>query len=239
MYLRVFIRKRQSKLISSQQQEFIIHGKRERMKQSEGKLEVVSVRLVKEAPLFSQHKINSPKDAVDVVGDLLSEMDREVICILNLKNNGGIINCHFASIGSINGAVAEPRELFKASILSNAVSMIMLHCHPSGELSPSKQDTIITDRLIKLSDLLGISLLDHIIVGCGNKTEYFSFKEKGILPKPNNVYEKDYMDLDFDGQVTEDEKWGAVSRWKIIKVTFSSPYLTRVYCRDGHMLARD
>ena len=177
------------------------------MKHSEDKLEVVSVRLVKEAPLFSQHKINTPRDAVNVVGDLLSEMDREVICIVNLKNNGSVINCHFASIGSINGAMAEPRELFKASILSNAANMIMLHCHPSGELFPSKQDTILTDRLIKLSDLLGISLLDHIIVGGGNKTEYFSFKEKGILPKPNNVYEHDYMDLDFDGWIAEDEEW--------------------------------
>lgn len=177
------------------------------MKQSEGKLEVVSVRLVKETPLFSQHKISTPQDAVNVVGDLLSEMDREVICIINLKNNGSVINCHFASVGSINGALAEPRELFKASILSNAANMIMLHCHPSGELRPSRQDTILTDRLINLSELLGISLLDHIIVGGGNTTEYFSFKEKGILPKPNNVYENDYMELDFDGRVAEEDEW--------------------------------
>lgn len=177
------------------------------MKHDEFKLEVVSVRLVKEAPLFSRNKIQSPRDAVGVIGELLSEMDREVICILNLKTNCSVINCNFASIGSINGALAEPRELLKASILSNAANMILLHCHPSGELHPSKQDAILTDRLMKLTDLLGISLLDHIIVGGGNSTEYFSFREKGILPKPNNIYKNDYRDIDFEQRIAEDDEW--------------------------------
>lgn len=143
-------------------------------------LDVVSVRLVRDACLFSDEKITTPQAAVSLVGELLCEMDREVICVINLKSDGTPINCNFASIGAINHAVAEPRELFKSAILSNAAEMLLLHNHPSGTLQPSAEDVRMTDRMIKLSGLLGIPLLDHIIVG-GDKGEYFSFREKEIL----------------------------------------------------------
>jgi len=160
------------------------------------KLEVVSVRLVKDAPIFSEHRIISPQDAVDVIGKQLCEMDREVLCIINLKSDGTPINCHFASIGDINQTLANPREMFKTSILSNAANIILLHCHPSGSLWPSREDTILTDKMIKLCGLMGIPLLDHIIVG-GNNSEYFSFKEKGILSNLHFVLQNDYNALDF------------------------------------------
>lgn len=113
-------------------------------------LDVVSIRLVKNAPLFSDRKITGPKDAVSLVGEMLCEMDREVVCVINLKSDGTPINCNFASMGAINQAVAEPRELFKSAILSNAAKMILVHNHPSGRLEPSKEDTIMTDRILKL-----------------------------------------------------------------------------------------
>jgi len=93
------------------------------------KLDVVSVRLVKDASILSEMKIDSPMVAVHALGELLSEMDREVICVVNLKADSTPINCHFASVGAINHAISHPRELFKSAILSNAASMIMLHCH--------------------------------------------------------------------------------------------------------------
>lgn len=129
------------------------------------KLEVVSVRLVKDAPLFSDHQLTSPKDAVKVVGDFLCEMDREVLCVINLKSDGTPINCNIVSIGAVNQTIAEPRELFKASILSNAAQMLMMHNHPSGSLEPSRQDVMMTNRILDLSELIGIRLVDHIIVG--------------------------------------------------------------------------
>lgn len=108
------------------------------------KLEVVSVRLVKDAPLFSDHKIKTPEDAIKVVGDFLCEMDREVLCVINLKSDGTPVNCNIVSMGAVNQTIAEPRELFKASILSNAAKMIIVHNHPSGELEPSRQDVLTT-----------------------------------------------------------------------------------------------
>lgn len=160
-------------------------------------LDVVSVRLVRNAPIFSEQKITGPLEAVSLVGEMLCEMDREVVCIINLKADGTPINCNFASMGAINLTVAEPRELFKSAILSNAASMIMLHNHLSGRLEPSKEDTMLTDRMLKLSGLLGIPLSDHIIVG-GDNSSYFSFKEKGILNMPKITLTQDYRYLDFE-----------------------------------------
>lgn len=72
------------------------------------------------------------------------------------------------------------------------------HFHPSGSLNPSKEDIEITDRLIQLTDLMGIPLLDHIIVG-GNNIEYFSMREKGLMFHKREIYEQDYNNLKFKG----------------------------------------
>lgn len=144
------------------------------------KLNLVSIRLVEDSQIFSDQSIKSPQDAINLLGKELSSFDREVVAVINLKTNGVPINVSFVSIGALNHAIAHPRELFKTAILSNAHSMIMIHNHVSGSLAPSEEDVIITDKMIKLSNLIGISLLDHIIISPGNK-EFFSFKEKCIL----------------------------------------------------------
>ena len=162
------------------------------------KLDVVSIRLNKDAPLMSGHPVKSPEDAVKLIGQELCEMDREVVCIINLKSDGTPINCTFASMGALDRSVAHPRELLKATILSNASTMIMIHNHPSGNLDPSMEDSILTDTMIKLCDLVGVPLVDHIIVG-GDNTDYFSFKEKDRLPASNLRYslKNDYKDIEF------------------------------------------
>ena len=162
------------------------------------KLDVVSIRLNKDAPLMSGHPVKSPEDAVKLIGQELCEMDREVVCIINLKSDGTPINCTFASMGALDRSVAHPRELLKATILSNASTMIMIHNHPSGNLDPSIEDSILTDRMIKICDLVGVPLVDHIIVG-GDNLDYFSFKEKDRLPASNLRYslKTDYKDIEF------------------------------------------
>lgn len=166
-------------------------------KKNEFSIDVVSVRLVKDAPLFSEHRMTNAKEVVEALGSYLSDFDREVVCVINLRSDGAPINVHFASMGSVNEAFAHPRELFKASILSNAANIIMVHCHPSGNLMPSKVDTMITDRMIKLCSLMQIPLLDHIIVG-GKNEEYFSFREKDMIKLPKIPLSTDYRTLDFE-----------------------------------------
>ena len=157
------------------------------------KLDVVSIRLNKDAPLMSGHPVKSPEDAVKLIGQELCEMDREVVCIINLKSDGTPINCTFASMGALDRSVAHPRELLKATILSNASTMIMIHNHPSGNVEPSEQDIYITKRMAAVYGLMGIELMDHLIVG--NEETYYSFAESREMPKNditfNNLINQD------------------------------------------------
>lgn len=168
------------------------------------KLDVVSIRLVKDAPIMSDKPIGSPIAAVELLGKQLCEMDREVLCVINVKANGVPINCNFVSIGAVDQTLAHPRELFKSAILSNASSMLLLHNHPSGNLHPSKEDCMLTDRMLKLSELMGIPLLDHVIVG-GNNESYFSFKEKEMLNFEHNKYMVNYKDIEFPQLAVADD----------------------------------
>ena len=173
-------------------------------KKNDFKLDVVSVRLVKDAPIYSEHPFSNPADVAAVMGECMCQLDREVVCVVNLRTDLKPINVHFASIGSLNEAMAHPRELFKTSILSNAASMMLIHCHPSGNLLPSKADTMMTDRMNKLCELMGIPLTDHIIVGGDNRT-FFSFKEKGLIDNPRIMLSTDYKTLDISSPMVAEQ----------------------------------
>lgn len=143
-------------------------------------LEVVNIRLVREPSLYSDRPINNPQDAAELMSKELAQYDRKVLCILNLKTNGQVINMNIASVGTINSALVSPREIFKSSILSNASSILVLHNHPSGSLKPSKQDYRITEQLWRCGGLMDIELLDHIIIG-GSTGGMHSLREEGYF----------------------------------------------------------
>ena len=158
-------------------------------------LDMASVRLVKDKPLMSKTPIRSPEDAVKALGEYLCQMDREVICVINLRTDGIPINCSVCSMGAIDQAIAHPREIMKTAILSNAVNIVMMHNHPSSNLNPSKEDSMITDRMLKAGELIGIQLVDHIIVG-GSNENYFSFREKGLMEFEHVKLEEDYLKIE-------------------------------------------
>ena len=95
----------------------------------EKKLDVVSIRLVDEPPLMSDTIIQTPEDAVKLLGDYICKLDREVLCIINVRSDGKPMNCNFVSMGAVNESIAHPREIFKSAILANATSMIIVHNH--------------------------------------------------------------------------------------------------------------
>lgn len=82
------------------------------------------------------------------------------------------------SEGTLTRSLIHPREAFREAIRESAASVIFIHNHPSGDPSPSNDDIAITERLKKAGEIIGISVLDHIIIGDGN---YISLKEKGLL----------------------------------------------------------
>lgn len=102
-------------------------------------LSQVSIRLVQESPLLSDESINTPEQAVKVLGEWLEGMDRELVCVLNLQADLKPINMNIVSMGALNEAQVHPREVMKSAILSNAACMMSLHNHPSGSLKPSKE----------------------------------------------------------------------------------------------------
>jgi DNA repair protein RadC len=109
--------------------------------------------------------------ADSVVGNLrkMTRLDREEFWILHLNAKNRLIGYEVISSGSLSMSIVHPREVFKAAILNNSAGIICAHNHPSGDPSPSREDISITKRLKEGADLLGISFLDHIIVGHGGR----------------------------------------------------------------------
>ena len=97
-----------------------------------------------------------------------------MIC-MNTKNR--IIGIFEISHGSVNVSIVTPREVFQKALLANAVSIILMHNHPSGDCTPSREDVEVTKKLVEAGKLIGISVLDHIIVG----DNYSSLKDKGYI----------------------------------------------------------
>ncbi|MBM3713801.1 MAG: DNA repair protein RadC, partial [Actinobacteria bacterium] len=111
---------------------------------------------------------------IPLLKDLKKEQFRLVL--LNIKNR--IIKEVMVSQGSLTSSIVHPREVLKAAIKASAASVIFLHNHPSGDPEPSIDDIEITNRLCKSCAIVGISVLDHLIVGEGG---YFSFRQKNMI----------------------------------------------------------
>ena len=166
------------------------------------KLEQVAIRMVEQPPLYSKEPMNNPDAAIRVMNEFLSQMDRELFCIVNLQADLTPINMNIVSVGSLNEALINPREIFKSVILSNAHSMMLIHNHPSGNLTPSTSDIQTTARMQELGELMGISLVDHIITG--RDGNYYSFRDKGEFPDSRIRFSTRVEDIDLTkGMVTE------------------------------------
>ena len=166
------------------------------------KLEQVAIRMVEQPPLYSNEPMNNPDVAIRVMNEFLSQMDRELFCIVNLQADLTPINMNIVSVGSLNEALINPREIFKSAILSNAHSMMLIHNHPSGNLTPSTSDIQTTARMQELGELMGISLVDHIITG--RDGNYYSFRDKGEFPDSRIRFSTRVEDIDLTkGMVTE------------------------------------
>lgn len=169
-------------------------------------LEQVSVRMIREAPLLSDEKIQNPQDAIRILGDAFKDYDREVVGVVHLRSDNVPINMTIVSMGCLNQSLVHPREMLKAAFLSNAASIMMFHNHPSGSLEPSREDIAITNRMQQLCMLAGVPVVDHIIIG--QNDFYYSFREKDILPMDDIRYSTDLSDVDLKVAEKKAEKYG-------------------------------
>jgi DNA repair protein RadC len=122
--------------------------------------------------------INSPNDVKNLLMEEMRYLEKEHFkaILLNIKNH--VISVEDISIGSLNTSIVHPREVFKTAIKRSSASLIIVHNHPSGDPTPSKEDIQVTKRLVDAGKIIGIEVLDHIIIGNGI---FISFKEKGII----------------------------------------------------------
>lgn len=108
----------------------------------------------------------------------LRHANQEQMKLLLLNTKSRLIGEADISKGTVNSAVISPRELFVEALQKNAVSIVLLHNHPSGDPTPSKEDVLITRRIQEAGRLIGVELLDHIVIG---DNCYVSLREKGLV----------------------------------------------------------
>lgn len=135
-------------------------------------LEVARRHLVRDAlPLKSQRDILARLD------DIRNKQQEHVVC-LSLDGGQRLIAQRVITIGTLDTALAHPREIYADAISDRAACIILAHNHPSGEVIPSNRDITYTQQLASAGHLLGITLRDHIVV---TKTSFFSFRQHHLL----------------------------------------------------------
>ena len=147
------------------------------------KIESVKVKLVRESiEWYGNNIVRSPQDGAEIANSYLDGSDRENFIVLGLDTKNKVNFIETVSIGTVNGAMVHPREVFKSLVTGNATSFIVAHNHPSGDVAPSKEDIQVTKRLKEAGELMGITLLDSLIVtGDTTNNIHVSLKEKGYL----------------------------------------------------------
>lgn len=155
----------------------------------------IRLKLMDGPAYYSKTPILNASDAVDVMQDVLKELDREWVCVVNLDNHLKPVNFNVVSIGSINLSLAPVQNILKSGLLSNCNRLILLHNHPSGELTPSDEDNQLTKRVTEAAKLLEMEVLDHVIVG-GQTGEIYSFREDHP-----ELFSMENIDLDYIHQM--------------------------------------
>lgn len=117
------------------------------------------------SPGFSRAPVRTPRDAFELVHDLLHGRDRETVVALYLDGRHRLLQRHEVSIGTATASLIHPREVFGPALRSGACAVVIAHNHPSGDPEPSAEDHGVTERLLAAGELVGVPLLDHIVVG--------------------------------------------------------------------------
>lgn len=126
----------------------------------------ISQRLVREG-VGTKFKIKHPVNAYNLVKDELYGETRELFVVILQDAKGCSLGYHVVAIGTLTQALVHPREVFYPAIRHKAASVILVHNHPSGDLTPSQHDIELTEKLIEVGGVMGIPVNDHLIVGDG------------------------------------------------------------------------
>jgi DNA repair protein RadC len=122
--------------------------------------------------------LSSPQEVANFLMEEMRYYQKEYFRAILVNTKNKIISLEDISVGSLNSSIVHPREIYNLAVKKSAAAVILVHNHPSGDPTPSREDLEVTKRLVEAGKILGINVLDHIIIGEGR---YLSFKEKGLL----------------------------------------------------------
>lgn len=123
-------------------------------------------------------RFHSPKEIVDYFMEEMRVLQTEHVYLLMMDGRSRLLHYEKITNGTVNASMASPREIFKRALQYDAVYIVLLHNHPSGDPYPSPADIAVTKRMCESGQMMGIPLVDHIIIG---DKQYISMKERGYI----------------------------------------------------------
>jgi len=128
--------------------------------------------------LQKKQSLRSPEEVVDFCRASLEGEKDEIFEVLYLTTKNTVISCERISTGTIDRTAVSPRRVVENALKTRASGLILVHNHPSGNPTPSREDIIMTEEIIRAAKALDLAVLDHIVVG---KNDYYSFRASGII----------------------------------------------------------
>jgi DNA repair protein RadC len=122
--------------------------------------------------------LSGPAEVYAAYGPLMEDLKREVFRIALLDAQNGLLHDRVISQGTLSASLVHPRDVFKPAILESAASVILLHNHPSGDPTPSREDIRLTRQLVECARLLDLRIHDHLVIGRGR---FVSLAERGVI----------------------------------------------------------
>ena len=154
------------------------------IKQNEFKRPVLVVKNVHNIPKVHEiSNYNSPDIVVDSINEVfdVAHLAEEYVWMITTTSSGQLTGMFEISHGSIDRTIFSTREIIQRALMAGAVKIILAHCHPSGNPEPSDIDIQVTEQLYKACSLMKIPLLDHVIIGCDESLQYYSFNQEGLM----------------------------------------------------------
>jgi DNA repair protein RadC len=137
----------------------------------------LSLPVVKEAKPGC--KCNTPEQIHQLLQDT-AHLAQEAFTVVTLNRKYGVLDRHLITLGILDASLVHPREVFRPALLDGAAAIVISHNHPSGDSTPSAEDIRITRQLVEAGKILDIEVLDHVIIGRGERP-YLSLRESGLV----------------------------------------------------------
>lgn len=126
----------------------------------------------------NQIQINSPKDVANLLTDEMRYEKKEIVKAIVLNSKNIIVKIADICLGGTNSAILKPKDVLQEAIKLGAPKIILVHNHPSGDPTPSKSDYEFTERLVQASNIMGVELLDHVVIGDYGFKSIFYLRDK-------------------------------------------------------------